>query len=191
MIDQYYFLLSQPSPLFWPEKTGIDQETQVEDGALFDFDVEVEPILNVLLSKVLEQSRMEVLEEEEIREMKEKQRYFEEIRNRELMEVQKLEEAETRKRKEMEMRLTQQQQKVALSKVYQQKLFARTIAKEYTKNLKNNVLSHLLERGIFRKPIATQYVNVVYPFIHNNANNQSQNDFIVAKTLDCTINNYE
>lgn len=130
---------------------------------------------------------MEVLEEEEIREMKEKQRYFEEIRNRELMEVQKLEEAETRKRKEMEMRLTQQQQNVALSKIYQQKLFSRTIAKEYIKNLKNNVLSQLIERGIFRKPIATQYVNFLYPFIHNNSENHSKNDLIVAKTLDCTM----
>ena len=78
---------------------------------------------------------MEVLEEEEIKEMKEKQRYFEEIRNRELMEVQKLEEAETRRRKEMEMRLTQQQQRMTILKTYQQKLFSRTIAKEYTKNL--------------------------------------------------------
>ena len=170
--------------MFWPEKTGIDEETQVEDGALFDFNKEVEPILDVLLSKVLEQSRMEVLEEEEIKEMKEKQRYFEEIRNRELMEVQKLEEAETRKRKEMEMRLTQQQQRVTLSKTYQQKLFARTIAKEYTKNLKNNVLTHLIERGIFRKPIATQYVNLLEPLIKNNAENQSKNDFVVVKQLD-------
>ena len=170
--------------MFWPEKTGIDQATEIEDGALFDFDVEVEPILNVLLSKVLEQSRMEVLEEEEIREMKEKQRYFEEIRNRELMEVQKLEEAETRKRKEMEMRLTQQQKRVTLSKVYQQKLFARTIAKEYIKNLKNNVLTHLMERGIFRKPIATQYVNILYPFIHKSSESQNKNDMTVASHLD-------
>jgi hypothetical protein len=84
------------TPLFWPKYTGIDQITQIEDGDLFHFDEEVEPILNVLLSKVLEQSRMEVLEEEEIKEMKRKQREFEEIRNRELAEVQKLEDKEER-----------------------------------------------------------------------------------------------
>lgn len=127
---------------------------------------------------------MEVLEEEEIKEMKEKQRYFEEIRNRELMEVQKLEEAETRRRKEMEMRLTQQQQRMTILKTYQQKLFSRTIAKEYTKNLKNNVLTHLMERGVFRKPIATQYVNILTPFIHSSAQSKSINDFVVVKTLD-------
>jgi hypothetical protein len=89
------------TPLFWPQKTGEDKETQIEDGDLFHFDDEVEPILNVLLSKVLEQSRMEVLEEEEIKEMKKKQREFEERRNKELMEVQTLEDQE--KRRELEI----------------------------------------------------------------------------------------
>jgi hypothetical protein len=83
-------------PLFWPQKTGIDVATEILDGELFNFDDEVEPILNVLMSKVLEQSRMEVLEEEEIKEMKRKQREFEELRNRELCEVQKLEDKEAR-----------------------------------------------------------------------------------------------
>jgi hypothetical protein len=45
-------------------KTGLDRETQIWDGDLFDFDYEVEPILQVLIGKCLEQSRMEVLEEE-------------------------------------------------------------------------------------------------------------------------------
>jgi len=179
-----------PSPLFWPEKTGIDRETQVEDGELFNFNVEVEPILNVLMSKVLEQSRMEVLEEEEIKEMKKKQRYFEESRNRELMEVQKLEESETRRRKEMEMRLTQQQQKLTLNKIYQKKLFARTIAKEYAKNLKNNTLSQLMERGVFRMPLATQYVNILAPFMQNKAGNLSKNDFVVVQQVDRKLFNY-
>ncbi len=93
------------TPLFWPQKTGIDRDTQIQDGELFHFDEEVEPILNVLLSKVLEQSRMEVLEEEEIKEMKRKQREFEELRNRELTEVQKLEDKEARELAEKVMNI--------------------------------------------------------------------------------------
>lgn len=93
--DEY---LDRPqTPLLWPEKTGIDKETQVEDGELFNFDEEVEPILNCLLSKTLEKSRMEVLEEEEIKEMKEKQRHFQELRNKEHMEAERLEDAEKRR----------------------------------------------------------------------------------------------
>jgi hypothetical protein len=40
------------------------------DAELFDFDTEVEPMLNVLCLKTLEQARMEVLEEEELKIMK-------------------------------------------------------------------------------------------------------------------------
>jgi hypothetical protein len=50
----------------------LDRETQVwDDGELFNFDYEVEPILQVVIGKTLEASRLEVLEEEELREMKE------------------------------------------------------------------------------------------------------------------------
>lgn len=35
-------------------------------GELFDFDYEAEPILEVLVGKILEQSMMEVMEEDEI-----------------------------------------------------------------------------------------------------------------------------
>jgi len=38
---------------------------------LFDFDKEIEPMLNTLVSKTLEQARMLVLEGEELRVMKE------------------------------------------------------------------------------------------------------------------------
>jgi len=54
-----------------PKKKGVDKKTLTEDNELFDFDKEVNPILEVLCGKTLELSRMEVLEEEELREMKE------------------------------------------------------------------------------------------------------------------------
>jgi radial spoke head protein 3 len=55
-----------PTPLFIPKKTGLDVDTQIYPGELFDFDYEVEPILEVLVGKILEQSMMEVMEEEEM-----------------------------------------------------------------------------------------------------------------------------
>jgi len=44
------------------------KSTQIYDGdyELFDFDTEVEPMLNTLIEKTLEQARMEVLEEHEL-----------------------------------------------------------------------------------------------------------------------------
>lgn len=65
------FLPEPPPEQYLPQKTGVDVSTQVEDGELFNFDYEVEPILDVIVNKTLEQSIMEVEEEYEMERMKE------------------------------------------------------------------------------------------------------------------------
>ena len=63
--------------------------TQIFDAdyELFNFDEEVEPMLNVLCLKTLEQARMEVLEECELTTMKKQKKEYEEVRNAELVEA--------------------------------------------------------------------------------------------------------
>lgn len=61
---------------------------------LFDFDVEVVPILEVLVGKTIEQSLIEVLEEDEIAQLQAQQRRFMELRAAEKAEHQRLEEQE-------------------------------------------------------------------------------------------------
>ena len=63
------FLPKPPDPVYVPKKTGRDMYTQIEDGDLFSFNVEVQPILNVLTSKTLEQALLEVEEESEMESM--------------------------------------------------------------------------------------------------------------------------
>lgn len=65
------FLPEPPPEQYQPQKTGVDVTTQVEDEDLFIFDYEVEPILDVLINKTLEQSMMEVEEEYELERMAE------------------------------------------------------------------------------------------------------------------------
>lgn len=67
---------------------------------LFDFDIEVKPILEVLVGKTVEQGLLEVMEEEELANLRSQQREFEELRNAELVEQQRLEEQERRHREE-------------------------------------------------------------------------------------------
>jgi hypothetical protein len=50
-------------------------------GELFDFDLEVEPILEVLVGRVLEQGLMEVMEEEELAVMRAHQRQMQALRD--------------------------------------------------------------------------------------------------------------
>lgn len=63
---------------------------------LFDYDREVQPVLEVLVGKTIEQSLEEVMEEEEMACLRAQQRAFEELRNNELAEVRRLEEQERR-----------------------------------------------------------------------------------------------
>ncbi|KAG9344649.1 hypothetical protein JZ751_010334 [Albula glossodonta] len=110
------FLDKPPSPLFIPAKTGRDVATQIEEGEvsgltctsiasllplqLFDFDLEVRPLLETLVGKTVEQSLQEVMEEEELASLRAQQRAYEELHNLELVQVQRLEERERRHREE-------------------------------------------------------------------------------------------
>ena len=86
------FLDRPPTPLFIPAKTGLDVATQIQEGdvsivmnitssmmyvvlflQLFDFDLEVKPILEVLVGKTIEQSLVEVMEEEELANLRAQQ----------------------------------------------------------------------------------------------------------------------
>lgn len=66
----------------------------------------MQPILEVLVGKTVEQALIEVLEEEELAALREQQRKYIEIRAAELAETQRLEEQERRLRAEKVIHLT-------------------------------------------------------------------------------------
>lgn len=137
----------QPTPRYCPQKTGEDVSTQIEPGdvssvsqislhfvqrefqlfflpflfslQLFDFDFEVQPILEVLVGKTIEQALMEVLEEEEIAALKEQQRKF--------LELRAMEKAETRRLEEQERRLREEKVRESLESLF----FSKCIKKIY------------------------------------------------------------
>lgn len=81
--------------LSMPVYKGIHKETQVYQGeSIFDFDYEADPLLQVLLTRILEDARIEVVEEEELKAMKKRQediRAHKEQVNANLMALQKKE----------------------------------------------------------------------------------------------------
>ena len=95
---------------------------------LFDFDIEVKPILEVLVGKTVEQALLEVMEEEELSNLRAQQRQFEELRNAELVETQRLEEQERRHREEKERRMRQQAEVLRKEKETGEKIAARAFA---------------------------------------------------------------
>ena len=106
-----FYLDRPPVPLFAPKMPSKDccKATQIFEGdhELFNFNEEVEPMLNVLCSKTLEQARMEGLEETELEIMQSQQKEYEEIVNAELIIAQRYEAAEQRCKEEVDRRKVQ------------------------------------------------------------------------------------
>ena len=106
-----FYLDRPPVPLFKPQMPAKEncKSTQIYDGdyELFDFDSEVEPMLNVLIEKTLEQAQMEVLEEHELAIIDFQSRQYQQLRNAELIEAQRYEAAEIRIEEEISRRAVQ------------------------------------------------------------------------------------
>lgn len=172
------------TPLFTPVKNGEDKGTQIDKGDLFDFDEEVEPIINVLTFKTLEESRMEVLEEEELKEMKRQEQEFEKVRNRELEVVQKLENQERRRNEEKARRNLERDVRIKMRKVFQQKLISCVFAKAYLKNMKSSALSTLKDVGVLKKPETNEYQTKILPHLKTGVDELFEVEQIVLDEVD-------
>ncbi|XP_055351292.1 radial spoke head protein 3 homolog [Paramacrobiotus metropolitanus] len=146
------FLERPPSPVFVPAKTGVDNDTQILDGELFLFDVEVKPIIEVVNGKVIEQALLEVLQEEELADIRMQQNMYQAIRNFEKAEQQRLVDEARRRREEKEMRKRERIIVMKKEQEVSEKLAAHAFAKTYLEALIPNVFSRLREDGLFVNP---------------------------------------
>lgn len=90
------FLQRPPTPPYVSAKVGVDASTEIYDGELFDFDSEVQPILETLIGRTLQQALTEVIHEEEIADLREQQQKMLATREAEMAELRRLEEQENR-----------------------------------------------------------------------------------------------
>lgn len=98
------FLNPVPPAPFVPTKNGIDASTHIEEGDLFDFDVEVEPILDTLINMTVKLAVEEVVHEEQMADLRrEKERYLA-LREAEMAELRRLEANEIRLTSEKQRR---------------------------------------------------------------------------------------
>ncbi|XP_059885680.1 LOW QUALITY PROTEIN: radial spoke head protein 3 homolog [Delphinus delphis] len=181
------FLDKPPTPLFIPAKTGKDVATQILEGELFDFDLEVKPMLEVLVGKTIEQSLLEVMEEEELANLQARQHVHEELRNVELAEVQRLEERERRHREEKERRKQQQWQVVHKHKETAQKIAARAFAQRYLADLLPSVFSSLRDAGYFYDPVERDIEIGFLPWLMNEVDKAMEHSMVGRTVVDMLI----
>lgn len=182
--------LDRPStPLFVPKLSGKSMATQIEDGDLFDFDREVEPILEVLMGKTIEQSLMEVLEEEELKSYTRYKAEFEQKRNVELAQCQRLEEAERRREEEKQRRVEQAEAQKKEEEVLKKRVEAQRIATEFLENIENAVFDELDKMGHFHDPIVKEIETIFVPQLLAGVEEQVNERRISNMIVDEMINN--
>jgi len=147
-----FYLDRPPVPLFQPRMPSKDccKATQIYEGdyELFDFNAEVEPMLNVLCSKTLEQARMEVLEETELEIIKSQQKEYDEIVNAELIIAQRYEASELRHQQEIERRAIQDKARKNEKRSAHQKINARHFSKNYLGGIREEAMKELTSMGV-------------------------------------------
>jgi hypothetical protein len=181
------FMDRPPTPLFVPMKVGVDSTTQIEAGDLFDFDLELEPILAVLVGKTLEQGLMEVMEEEELAAMRAHQEHFEQIRNAELVATQRMEAAEKRKLDEKERRLAQERDRLEREKQVREKVAAQTFARGYLTGLVGNVFDSLFEQGFFYDPVEKEVAELFMPALQQNVGASLEQQQVARAAVDALV----
>ena len=163
--------------LIWPEKTGIDVETQINDGDLFNFTLEVKPLVSIIVSKTLEDSRREVLEEEELRVMKEQQEKYKNYNEEDENRVKNIENNEKEKYDEMMKEKEDKLRRIEMTKDFQKKLYSRIKAKQYINRILKETHSYLHERGLYKTPDANDFYTDLLPDLQNIADSQFKYSF--------------
>nr|KAJ3423213.1 Radial spoke head protein 3 [Polyrhizophydium stewartii] len=181
------FINRAPSPLYIPQKSGVDVATQIYQGELFDFDYEVTPILEVLVGKTLEQALMEVHEEEELAGLRAHQLKFEEMRNAELAEVQRLEDAERRRTEEKDRRLAEQLRILKEKQEVAEKIAARAFAQSYLNTLIPSVFESLATNGYFYDVVEKEVEISVLPWLTSEVEKNIERHILSRRIVDDLI----
>ncbi|XP_065085761.1 radial spoke head protein 3 homolog B isoform X2 [Ochlerotatus camptorhynchus] len=135
------FLHRPPSPPYVPQKLGRDVGTEILEGELFDFDTEVQPIIEVLVGRTIEQALIEVLHEEEIAEMKRQQQQIMAIREAEIAELRRLELEDRKIQAEKERRILQDKIAQDLDREMQERITASKLLQGRIDDLLPDILN--------------------------------------------------
>jgi hypothetical protein len=158
------FYIDRPqTPLFMATKTATDIATQIEEGDLFDFDLEVEPILEVLVGRTMHVAMLELMQEDELDAIFKQQQEFEAIRSIELSEVQRLESEARRKASERDRRVAQEKKRVSDRLALEEKVASRAFANQYLSDLHSGIFDDLQDEGYFYDPVKKEIEDQFMP----------------------------
>lgn len=183
------FLPRPETPQYVPKKTGIDKITQIEDYDLFDYDREVQPILNVLLTKTVEQSLLEVEEETELEEIRKyKQEYKKrQVDLRDSWEEEVKREIQRIKHKNRDLKNARARREQQIKTMH--KLQSLNMSKQFLSGCFKGTLTHLSQSNYWRDSFQDQ-LNIAYKhFMTDKAQADSQQAVIAEGFINQALNN--
>ena len=129
-LERDYYVDEAPYPEFKPRERGLDYGVQIERADLFDFDLEVRPLIEILVGRSVVSAINELQEDKEKEERRSNLDKYQKKRNAELMVTQRMEAKHKRKQEEAERRRLQKDLYVKNKKEATKKLIGRRNAKE-------------------------------------------------------------
>lgn len=160
--------LPPPAP-YVPKKTGIDVGTQVDLDELFDFDLEVGPILDVIVNKTLEQARMEVEEEEELAVIRGERRNYDVMHQAERARIAALEEEQKKKQRKKNKRVERERERVSKELMVYRKVGSVQLIKAVLGELRTRVYGDLEASGFFPDMLEEEVKQDFMPWLYDAA----------------------
>lgn len=144
--------MDRPStPVFVPEEPKVDQHTQIHrlDQELFSFEQQVEPVLEILVAKSINQAQIEIFEEDRAQLISEKTKSISVKQRVNSLDVQKQVYRRNRYKREESKRRRQRTNFYRAKLEVHKKLYTRQYIKDKTtKGLFSNIMSHLFSKRI-------------------------------------------
>lgn len=169
--NEYFYIDRPKTPKYVPMDPKIDKTTQIErrDWHLFDFNEEVEPLLQVIIPKILEQSKFEIIWENSVQRRQRENHNYELIRNARIHKVQRGLYRQKRKLQENKIRTKQNELSLVDINAVHRKLLARNFSKKIIMSLSNrsekivkhNILLDFDEGVILENDLLCHYVRNV------------------------------
>lgn len=179
--------------VYVPKKTGIDAYTQIEEeDNLFKFDVEVEPILEILVGKTMEQALQEVEEEDELTNLRERKRVLYEQKEAEEQRIKDMETDEIKLFQAKEDRVNAEKDRVERERIVSEKVGASTLSQGMVgEHLVNKVFDRMEDAGHFKDATRLDVENKFMPWImdmvggelNNIENSRTLVDLAIKKAL--------
>jgi hypothetical protein len=159
------YIQRPPTPHFVPDEPGVDVETQVWDGDLFNYESEVRPMIKVIVQHTLLRALAEVHEEVEVENIRQHKDRYEVERNIILAELQRLEAKGARKFDEDKRRREQRLKAATDMAERNEKLASAGFGEGFSVEVMLAAMDGLERRGTFFDEVEAEVEDQFLPWL--------------------------